>query len=70
MKKYIKIYVILFKNWNKVFELSYQTGPICPTFIGFMLCPYGFISFDAYIMVVYLMIVGFIPMWERKNILI
>ena len=25
MKKYIKIYVILFKNWKWVFEISFQT---------------------------------------------
>ena len=26
VKKYVKIYVILFKNWKHVFELQYQTG--------------------------------------------
>ena len=25
--KSVKIYVMLFKNWKYVFELSYQTGP-------------------------------------------
>ena len=27
MKKYMKMYVILFKNWKYVFKMFYQTEP-------------------------------------------